>query len=146
MLPTRGVGWKYDLPPHDIAPAQREVCLASNLKINRAGHIFIEIPRSSVSVRGISFFGGLIILIYTMVFIVPDIITSLLDDWQSGFEITTIGIMIVTLSTWAFFHCFVWTYDFLAMNPYASIEHAKKSIFTSTGLIAYTPSAARVGG
>ena len=34
MLPTRGVGWKYDLPPHDIAPAQREVCLASNLKIN----------------------------------------------------------------------------------------------------------------
>jgi hypothetical protein len=32
------------------------------------------------------------------------------------------------------------------MNPYVSIEHAKKSIFTSTGLIAYTPSAARVGG
>lgn len=55
MLPTRGVGWKYDLPPHDIAPAQREVCLASNLKINRAGHIFIEIPRSSVSVRDIFF-------------------------------------------------------------------------------------------
>ncbi|WP_409267023.1 DUF6708 domain-containing protein [Pseudomonas sp. KCJK8521] len=106
MLPTRGVGWKYDLPPHDIAPAQREVCLASNLKINRAGHIFIEIPRSSVSVRGISFFGGLIILIYTIVFIVPDIITSLLDDWQSGIEITTIGIMIVTLSTWAFFPLF----------------------------------------
>jgi len=56
MLPNRGVGWKYDLPPHDIASAQREACLASNLKINRAGRIFIEFPRSSVSVRGGIFF------------------------------------------------------------------------------------------
>ncbi|WIV25906.1 hypothetical protein QN085_10050 [Pseudomonas sp. M2(2023)] len=106
MLPSRGVGWKYDLPPNDTAPTQREVSLASNLKINRAGRIFIEFSRSSVSARGISFFGGLIILIYTMTFIVPDIVTSLLHDWQSGIEITTIGIMLVTLSTWAFFPLF----------------------------------------
>lgn len=110
MLPNRGIGWRYDLPAHDAPPTQREVFLSSVLKTNVTGRIFIELPRSSTSARGIALLGGLIFLTYAMVCIAPDILDSLFHYPQSRLDITVIGAAIVLLSTWAFFfHSFVWT-------------------------------------
>lgn len=103
MLPNRGFGWKYDLPAHDAPPTPREVFFSSDLKTNVTGRIFIELPRSSSSARGISFIGGVIMFMYAMVSIVPDIVDSLLHIRESRIDITVIGIAIVLLSTWAFF-------------------------------------------
>lgn len=103
MLPNRGIGWRYDLPAHDAPPTQREVFLSSVLKTNVTGRIFIELPRSSTSARGIALLGGLIFLTYAMGCIAPDILDSLFHYPQSRLDITVIGAAIVLLSTWAFF-------------------------------------------
>ncbi|MFK0093579.1 DUF6708 domain-containing protein [Pseudomonas sp. NPDC090592] len=105
-LPHRGAGWRHDLPPHDAIPSPREVYSAAIVQITRAGRIFIEFPRSSISVRGISFFGGLMIFAYLIGFIIPDLFEALLNYRQTRLDITFIGLAIVMLSTWAFFPLF----------------------------------------
>ncbi|MGE8062499.1 DUF6708 domain-containing protein [Pseudomonas sp. NPDC089547] len=106
ILPSRETGWKYDLPPYDARPMPREVTSAYGFKINRAERIFIEIPRSSVSVRGISFFGGLILLAYIVNVLVPDLFGSIAHDWRSGLDITIVGFVILISSIWAFYPLF----------------------------------------
>ncbi|WP_309295718.1 DUF6708 domain-containing protein [Pseudomonas mosselii] len=100
-LPRHPLGWKYDLaPPTEKPPQQLNSALLppTPSKINNT---YMEIPRSSVSIRGIASIGGSITLSSGLILYLYTILSTITEIGISEAKIIAIGLTITTAAYWA---------------------------------------------
>ncbi|MFT0870213.1 DUF6708 domain-containing protein [Pseudomonas sp. CAM1A] len=98
-LPRRGPGWKYDLPSPDEAPTRKATTLPPTP--NRINSIYLEIPRSTVSIRGIGSIVGSLAFLVSLLAIYPFIHDILTNSDRLGAGIIISGLLIIIIIYWA---------------------------------------------
>ncbi|MEB5930623.1 hypothetical protein MXL15_00200 [Pseudomonas mosselii] len=100
-LARRGLGWKYNLPLPDEKPAHKLNAALLPPTPSKINNTYIEIPRSSVSVRGIASIGGSIALLSGLILYLFTILSTITEIGISEAKIIAIGLIITTAAYWA---------------------------------------------
>ncbi|MCF1489457.1 hypothetical protein PUR31_15365 [Pseudomonas mosselii] len=100
-LPRHPLGWKYDLAlPHE-EPTQRLNSLPLPPTPSKINNTYLEIPRSSVSIRGIASIGGSITLSFGLILYLYTTLSTITEIGISEAKIIAIGLTITTAAYWA---------------------------------------------
>lgn len=95
ILPEREFGWKYNLP----SLAEQNDTLRNSYQITTPNHnrIYIEVPRTSIKIRGIATLGATVCLLLLLLGLLPILLQSLELGWDFSLQSTLGGIAVVLL-------------------------------------------------
>jgi hypothetical protein len=89
--PRRALGWKYDLPRPNETPTLRIDTDALKLSPNHVNLVYLELPRSTLRMRGIGIIGGSFMLLYLTATLLFIAYILLIDTFEPGFTLIFIG-------------------------------------------------------
>jgi hypothetical protein len=99
-LPRRALGWKYDLPkPHEIPEPHPDLSYLQPSP-NHINEAFLELPRSSLNVRGIGIIGGTLRLAINVIWLLFIIYLLLAQNLQIGTHLILACFGFATLMSW----------------------------------------------
>ncbi len=98
-LPERILGWKYDLPLPNEEPTQKLNATLLPPTPNKINNIYIEIPRSTLKIRGIGLIGGSIAMLLGLLPILTLVHTTLIEGEKIGLDFAII-LTIITAAYW----------------------------------------------
>jgi len=99
-LPRHPIGWKYDLAlPTEESPQQLNLALLPPTP-SKIDSIYIEIPRSSISTRGIGSIGGGIALTISFLFLLCVTYYTIPKIGMTDAGAITIGLLITAAAFW----------------------------------------------
>ncbi|WP_341483188.1 DUF6708 domain-containing protein [Pseudomonas peradeniyensis] len=98
-LPERVLGWKYDLPLPNEEPTQKLNATLLPPTPNKINNIYIEVPRSTLKIRGIGLIGGSIAMLLGLLPILTLVHTTLIEGEKIGLDFAII-LTIITAAYW----------------------------------------------
>ncbi|WP_309147874.1 DUF6708 domain-containing protein [Pseudomonas soli] len=99
-LPERILGWKYDLPLPNEEPTQKLNAALLPPTPNKINNTYIEIPRSTLKIRGIGLIGGSIAMLLGLLPILTLVHTTLIEGEKIGLDFIAIILTIITAAYW----------------------------------------------
>ncbi|MDC0689634.1 hypothetical protein POF53_18710 [Mitsuaria sp. RG] len=99
-LPHRGLGWKYNLPLPNEKPTQNLNAVVLPPTPNKINETYMEVPRSTLRVRGIGLIGGSIVLLTGLLPILSLIYITAFERVRIELDFTIISLTALTAIYW----------------------------------------------